>query len=114
LRRRADFDRVFQQGRHNSGRLLALRSAPNELAWSRFAYAVPKRVGKAVVRNKVRRRLREILRALPFEEGFDVVISVRPEAANCSFYSLKQEVETLMRRGRLLSVSASSRGPSSP
>ena len=114
MRRRVDFDRVFQQGRHNSGRLLALRSAPNQLAYSRFAYAVPKRVGTAVVRNKVRRRLREILRALPFEEGFDVVISVRPEAARSSFYALKQEVETLLRRARLLTRPVSSRAPSSP
>ncbi|HEY7465337.1 MAG TPA: ribonuclease P protein component [Dehalococcoidia bacterium] len=114
MRRRVDFDRVFQQGRHNSGRLLALRSTPNELAFSRFAYAVPKRVGTAVVRNKVRRRLREILRALPFEEGFDVVISVRPEAARSSFYALKQEVETLLRRARLLAGQASPRAASSP
>jgi ribonuclease P protein component len=105
---------VFQQGRHNSGRLLAVRSAPNELAFSRFAYAVPKRVGNAVVRNRVRRRLREILRALPFDEGFDVVISVRPEAARATFFALKQEVETLLQRGRLLAGPASSRAPSSP
>ncbi len=114
MRRRVDFDRVFQQGRHNSGRLLALRSVANDLALSRFAYAVPKRVGKAVVRNKVRRRLREILRILPFEEGFDVVISVRPEASKSSYYALKQEVEMLLRRARLLVGPASSRGPSSP
>jgi ribonuclease P protein component len=113
LRRRVDFDRVFQQGRHNSGRLLAVRSVANELAWSRFAYAVPKRVGNAVVRNHVRRRLREILRQLPFEEGFDVVISVRPEAAQSTYFALKQEVETLMRRGRLLPGRAPSREPSS-
>lgn len=106
LRRRADFDRVFQQGRHNSGRLLAVRSVGNELELTRFAYAIPKRVGKAVVRNRVRRRLREILRLLPLQEGFDVVISVRPEAANSTFFALKQEAETLMRRGRLLDVPA--------
>jgi ribonuclease P protein component len=108
LRRRADFDRVFQQGRHNSGRLLAVRSVPNGLAWSRFAFAVPKRVGKAVIRNRVRRRLREILRTLPFEEGFDVVVSVRPPAAASSFYALKQELVMLLRRARLLTAAAAS------
>lgn len=91
-----------------------MRSVPNELAWSRFAYAVPKRVGKAVVRNRVRRRLREILRMLPFEEGYDVVISVRPEAAASTFYGLKQELELLLRRGRLLAAPVSQPAPSSP
>jgi ribonuclease P protein component len=104
LRRRADFDRVFQQGRHNSGRLLAVRTVTNELALSRFAFAIPKRVGKAVVRNRVRRRLREMLRSLPLLEGYDVVISVRPEAALSSFYALKQELTLLLKRARLLDV----------
>jgi len=97
---------VFQQGRHNSGRLLALRSAPNDLALSRFAYAVPKRVGKAVVRNKVRRRLREILRLLPLREGFDLVISVRPAAAEATFFALKTELTMLLKRARVLDVPA--------
>lgn len=102
MRRRADFDRVFQQGRHNSGRLLAIRTVSNDLPQSRYAYAIPKRVGKAVVRNRVRRRLREILRLLPPAEGYDLVVSVRPEAAQSSFGALKQEMETLLRRARLL------------
>jgi ribonuclease P protein component len=106
LRRRADFDRVFQQGRHNSGRLLAVRSVGNDQQLSRFAYAIPKRVGNAVVRNRLRRRLREILRLLPLQEGFDVVISARPGAGQSTYFALKQEVETLMRRGRLLDAPA--------
>jgi ribonuclease P protein component len=106
LRRRADFDRVFQQGRHNSARLLAVRSVANGQPLSRFAYAIPKRVGTAVVRNRVRRRLREAIRMLPFQEGYDVVISVRPEAAPASFHDLKQELTLLLRRARLLDVPA--------
>jgi ribonuclease P protein component len=106
LRRRADFDRVFQQGRHNSGRLLAIRSIRNEQQWSRFAYAISKRVGKAVVRNRVRRRLREALRSLPVLEGYDVVITVRPDAAEAGFWTLKDELMLLLRRAKLLDAPA--------
>lgn len=102
MRRRVDFDRVFQQGRHNSGRLMAVRAVPNDVALSRYAFAIPKRVGGAVVRNRVRRRLREILRASAVREGFDVVISVRLEAASSSFDALRQELTTLLKRSRLL------------
>ena len=102
MRRRADFDRVFQQGRHNSGRLLAVRSVTNDVTLSRYAFAIPKRVGGAVVRNRVRRRLREILRLQPLLEGFDVVISVRPEAASSTFDGLRQELTTLLKRARLV------------
>ena len=93
---------MFQRGRHNSGKLLSVRSVSNEQSLSRYAYAISKRVGTAVVRNRVRRRLREALRALPLREGFDVVISVRPEAAKASFWALKTELTLLLRRARLL------------
>jgi ribonuclease P protein component len=97
-----DFDRVFQRGRHNSGRLLALRSIANEQDLTRYAFAISKRVGNAVVRNRVRRRLREILRALPVREGFDVVLTLRPESAAATFWELKMETELLMKRAKLL------------
>jgi ribonuclease P protein component len=93
---------VFQHGRHNSARLLAVRSVANEQTWSRYAYAISKRVGKAVLRNKVRRRLREALRSLPVREGYDIVVTVRPEAAQASFQELKAELTLLLRRARLL------------
>lgn len=93
---------MFRQGHHNSGRLLAIRSAPNEVGTTRFGYSISRRVGKAVVRNKVRRRLREIVRSLPLAESFDVVISARPAAAAADFHSLKSEAEQLFRRARLL------------
>jgi ribonuclease P protein component len=69
---------------------------------TRFAFAIPKRVGNAVVRNRLRRRLREVLRALNLTEGFDVVISARPEAASAGFGSLKAELTLLMTRARLV------------
>jgi ribonuclease P protein component len=59
-------------------------------------------VGNAVVRNRIRRRLREILRAMRLIEGFDLVISVRPEAATASFSDLRAQLSLLMSRGRLL------------
>jgi ribonuclease P protein component len=104
LRRRKDIDRLFQAGRHHSGRLLALRSAPNEVEVTRFAYSVSKRVGKAVVRNRVRRRLREIARTAPLVEGFDVLITARPASAAAQFWELKAELSTLLGRARLLRV----------
>jgi ribonuclease P protein component len=93
---------VFQQGRHNGGRLLALRSVQNELAWTRFGFVVSKRVGKAVVRNRVRRRLREIIRTAGLKEGFDLVVTARPEAATGNFDALRQETQLLLRRARLI------------
>lgn len=82
-----------------------MRSVANGLAWSRFAYSTPRRVGNAVTRNRLRRRLREALRSLPLREGFDVVVVARPEAAPASFHALRSELTLLLRRARLLDAS---------
>ena len=102
MRRQADFARVFRSGQHHSGRLMAVRSAPNDLALSRYACSVSKRVGNAVVRNRVRRRVREAMRVLPLIEGYDIVVVARPEAARSDFPHLREELTRLMRRGKLL------------
>ena len=93
---------MFQQGRHNSARLLALRSGPNQQPLTRFGFTISKRVGNAVVRNRMRRRLRELLRHLALIEGYDIVISARPEAASSSFEELKAELLVLLKRAGLL------------
>jgi ribonuclease P protein component len=112
LRRRADFDRVFQRGRHNSGRFLAVRSIANEQDLTRYAFAISKRVGKAVTRNRVRRRLREILRLQPVREGFDIVLTLRQESATATFWELKAELEMLLKRAKLLEPPESPPEPS--
>lgn len=57
-----------------------------------------------MTRNLARRRLRESLRLLPIREGFDVVITVRQEAANVTFHALRAELMLLLRRARLLEI----------
>ena len=104
MRRRTDIDRVFRGGRHNSGRLLAVRSLATDLKVSRYAFSVSRRVGNAVVRNRVRRRLREAARSLAVHEGFDIVIVARPEAATSDFHGLKAELSLLFGRARMLAV----------
>ena len=74
----------------------------NGLPHSRFAWAISKRVGNAVVRNRLRRRLREAMRSLSVAEGYDLVVTARPEAASATFAALKSELELLLRRARLL------------
>jgi ribonuclease P protein component len=50
------------------------------------------------VRNRVRRRLREILRQLPLAPGQDVVVAARPSAASASFWELQEEVRSLLQQ----------------
>jgi len=93
---------VLQQGQRVRHPLLGVGFRPNGLDESRVGYAVGKRVGNAVTRNRVRRRLREITRATPLVSGYDIVVTARPEAAAAPFGVLEQAFRQCARRGKLL------------
>ncbi|HLA17723.1 MAG: ribonuclease P protein component [Chloroflexi bacterium RBG_16_64_32] len=102
LRRRTDFDAVFQRGKLLSNRMLVLRSLPNQLPHNRYGFTTSKRLGNAVVRNRVRRRLREGIRSLQARPGWDVVVSARIAAAQADFHQLKTAVANLFARAGIL------------
>jgi len=83
LTRSRDFDAVYRHGRSVSTRFLVLYWFPREDAGEpRLGLAVPKASGSAVVRNRIKRQLREIWRAKLGEEAIDAasdyVLVVRP------------------------------------
>jgi ribonuclease P protein component len=82
LTRSHDFDAVYRRGRSVSTRFLVLYWFPREdtAEEPRLGLAVPKRVGTAVARNRVKRRLREVWRARldGIPAGCDYVLVVRP------------------------------------
>ena len=106
LRRRNEFAGVYRRGRAWSNEVLVLRALPNNLEHNRFGFSVSRKVGNAVVRNRVRRRLREALRALPLRHGWDLVVIARPITATLSFAELRVALEATATRGRLLEAPA--------
>jgi len=87
---------------------LALFCPPEESGCARAGIITSKRVGGAVVRNKVRRRLRELIRASRggFPAGGLIVVIAKPGAAAASFEELRAEWLLLARRLSILPPSA--------
>ena len=102
LTRRGQFTSVYDEGRSWVDNLLVVKALPNGLTLSRYGFSVSKRVGKAVTRNKIRRRLREILRLTPLKPGWDIVFIARLPAATANYAELRKTVEGLLSRARLL------------
>ncbi len=104
LPRNADFQRVRAAKRSWAHPLLVLFAAPSELPATRLGVSVGKRVGNAVVRNRVRRRLREAvrLRRPDLRPGHDLVFIARPASAEADWPALRAAAEQLLRRARIL------------
>ena len=100
LVRRAEYDAVYRDGRRRSGREFAVFLRPNGLDLSRFGWSIKKALGGAVRRNRIRRRLREIVRLHRQEisPGWDIVIHPRSSAATAEFTELTAELLKLLPR----------------
>jgi ribonuclease P protein component len=105
LTHRSEFERVKRNGITQRGRLMMLSAMPVEDSgpW-RAGFVTSGRLGGAVVRNRVRRRLREIVRRHQhgLRQGVWFVIIARHEAATASYGALEDEWLHLARRASIL------------
>lgn len=108
LTRQSDLLRVRREGRSWAHPLLVLSAARNELGATRFAFIVGRRIGKAVVRNRVKRQLREAVRRHLSEvpAGWDMVLLARGPIAGARFAEIENAVAEMLRRSRAWVASA--------
>jgi ribonuclease P protein component len=107
LRKHADYQRVYKAGRKQFGRQMAyffaLRDTEaaerSETTGPRVGLTVPKTLGKAVARNRIKRRMREAVRAaLPqLSAPVDVVLHPKRSVLEAQFAVIEREVETIFR-----------------
>jgi ribonuclease P protein component len=102
LANRRDFAAVYRRGRPYRTGLLVLRALPTGRELSRFGFTVRKELGNAVVRNRLKRRLREAVRSLRVGSGWDLVINARRGAPNAEFQHLTAALRELMSRAGVL------------
>ena len=103
LRKRAEFQRVYEQGRRiRSSLFTAFVRQTDERVPGRVGLTVPRAVGKAVVRNRVKRRLREAVRRhwsdLP--DGHEVVLHARRQIVDAAWLRLETEVQHVFQTAK--------------
>jgi len=98
LLRRADFRRVYDAGQRRSSPLCTAFWYANGLPHTRMGITTPTKLGSAVQRNRLKRRLREVFRLnqAAVAGGWDVVLNPRPGVARVSFQHLVKEILRLL------------------
>jgi ribonuclease P protein component len=93
LRRDADIAAVWSGGRKLQHPLFAVRALPNGMTAMRLAVSAPRSLGRAVARNRARRRLRDafrvVIRDLEPRPGCDLVVVARPAVASAPYLDLR-------------------------
>jgi ribonuclease P protein component len=100
LVRRGSFDSVYRAGKRSSSSHFTVFFRSNELALSRFGFSIKKALGGAVLRNRIRRRLREMVRRRRQEipAGWDIVIHPKSKVATAPFAALAEELVRLLKK----------------
>ena len=104
LTRPQDFAALQSDGTVRSHPLLTARFLRTDLETTRIGLSTSRRLGGAVVRNRIRRRLREALRVMApsFQPGWDVLIIARPAVVEANHDEMAEAVRRLLQRGGVL------------
>ncbi len=106
LTKKNDFAIVQRDGMAAGSDFLVLKFLKNSLATTRVGFVVSKKISnKAVIRNKVKRRLREAMRLFVVDaaKGWDLIFFTKSAIKNKDFEEIKVAVESLLRKAKLIS-----------
>ena len=103
IRKPQEFSHVYHNGKSWVSDLLVMKALGiNENRSSRFGFTVAKRTGNTVIRNSIKRRLKESVRHTRVRDGWDLVFIARQKASLVSYQDLKDSVTYLLGKANLL------------
>lgn len=99
IKKHSEFQKVIEEANTKKTNFFVSYSLENNLGYSRFGISVPKKIGKAVVRNKIKRQIRAAINlCTKFEEPIDTVIIVRKNYQIDNFEQIKSEIQEIIEK----------------
>ena len=104
LRSKIQFKNVYENGKSYGNRLLVMYISKNKLDYNRVGFAVTKKIGNSVIRNKVRRRMKESYRVnrLKIKEGYDLIFIPKINSRNSNYQQIESAMLHLFKITHLL------------
>lgn len=104
LKKNYEFKYVYNKGKVYSNNLLVMYLVKNKTNYNRVGFSVSKKVGKSVIRNKVRRRIKEIFRLSceNIEKGYNIIFVSRVKAKEAAYKELEKAMMSLFRKSGIL------------
>ncbi|MBA7559576.1 Ribonuclease P protein component [subsurface metagenome] len=103
LSKTSEFKKVFSEGRRTEDKNLIIFILKNDYDFNRLGIVVKKETGKAVVRNKIKRRLKEASRLLNKKllPGYDIIVQTKNNIRESNYFETYHDLESLFDKGRL-------------
>lgn len=101
LTKERDFEEVFKNGKTIRGDFLVLKVLKNNFKNSRFGFVISKKVSnKATIRNKIKRRLRNVIlkEIKNIEKSVDIIIIALPKIKEKEFLEIKEMVSNILKK----------------
>ncbi len=104
LKKTKDFENVFKKGNGFKENFLVCKVSPNGLNISRFGFVISQKVSKkANVRNKLKRRLRELVksRLINIKRGIDGILICQPGSEKLDFDKIEEVIDRLFKKAKI-------------
>lgn len=103
VRSNREYRKIYDKGQSKANKHLVVFYKPNGLAYSRIGFTATKKLGNAVIRNKVRRLMKESYYQVQDKviNGYDIVILARVSANSIDYLSMKSAVSHILKISKL-------------
>ncbi|MGM0437696.1 MAG: ribonuclease P protein component [Bacillota bacterium] len=102
LKKNKDFRKVYSKGKSKASRYLVIYKLKNNLNYNRYGFSISKKIANAVGRNRLKRRLREIIREIEKKDkivfGYDIIFIARKPVVDLDFHKLKTDCIRLIKK----------------
>lgn len=107
-----EFQKVYNKGKNFWNRNLVLFVMKNNLGYTRVGYTVTKKVGNSVVRNRIRRQMKEIYRLnfYRIEKNYDLIFIPKQNVVDISFEELESAMLHILKLSKVIKKESGKNG----